>query len=370
MAAKFAYTTALLGCALIPSAFANDDVLKQTGNAKQWAMQAGNMQNQRYSGLKQITKDNVKNLRVAWTFSTGVLRGHEGGPLVIGDMLYIHSPFPNKVFADRARGPADQVEVRAQAGSDGDPGDVLRHREPRPRLRRGQDLPAAGRHHAGRARREDRQGAVEGQERRSEERRDQHQRAAHLQEQGVHRISGGEFGVRGFVAAYDINTGKLAWKGYSTGPDNEMLIDPGKTMTWTDGKMAPVGADSSLKSWQGDQWKIGGGTTWGWYSYDPKLNLMYYGSGNPSTWNPVQRPGDNKWSMTIWARDVDSGQVKWVYQMTPHDEWDFDGVNEMILADGVNVKGKPRNVLVHFDRNGFGYTLDRRYGRIAGRREV
>jgi len=130
-------------------------------------------------------------------------------------------------------------------------------------------------------------------------------------------------------------------------------------MTWTDGKMAPVGRDSSLKTWQGDQWKIGGGTTWGWYSYDPKLNLMYYGSGNPSTWNPVQRPGDNKWSMTIWARDVDTGQAKWVYQMTPHDEWDFDGVNEMILADGVNVKGKPRNVLVHFDRNGFGYTLDR-----------
>jgi glucose dehydrogenase len=110
-------------------------------------------------------------------------------------------------------------------------------------------------------------------------------------------------------------------------------MDPDKTMAWADGKMAPVGRDSSLKTWQGDQWKIGGGTTWGWYSYDPKLNLMYYGSGNPSTWNPVQRPGDNKWSMTIWARDVDTGQAKWVYQMTPHDEWDFDGVNEMILVD-------------------------------------
>ena len=88
-------------------------------------------------------------------------------------------------------------------------------------------------------------------------------------------IFGGEFGVRGFVAAYDINTGKQVWKAYSTGPDNEMLMDPEKTMTWTDGKMAPVGKDSSIKSWQGDQWKIGGGTTWGWYSYDPKLNLMY-----------------------------------------------------------------------------------------------
>ena len=87
----------------------------------------------------------------------------------------------------------------------------------------------------------------------------------------------------------------------------------------------PVGKDSATSTWEGDQWKIGGGTTWGWYSYDPELNLVYYGSGNPSTWNPKQRPGDNRWSMTIWARDLDTGKVKWVYQMTPHDEWDYDG---------------------------------------------
>jgi PQQ-dependent dehydrogenase (methanol/ethanol family) len=176
-------------------------------------------------------------------------------------------------------------------------------------------------------------------------------------------ISGGEFGVRGRISAYDPNTGKLLWKAWSTGPDKDMLIDPAKTMTWTDGKMAPVGPDSSLKSWQGDQWKLGGGTTWGWYSYDPQLNLVYYGSGNPSTWNPRQRPGDNKWSMTIFARDLDTGVAKWVYQMTPHDEWDYDGVNEMILVD-MNVKGKPRKALVHFDRNGFAYTMDRQSGEL------
>ena len=169
--------------------------------------------------------------------------------------------------------------------------------------------------------------------------------------------------MRGFIAAYDLNDGKLAWKGYSVGPDDEMLIDPDKTMTWTDGTMKPVGKDSSLKTWKGDQWKIGGGTTWGWYSYDKALNLMYYGTGNPSTWNPAQRPGDNKWSMTIFARDVDTGMAKWVYQMTPYDEWDFDGINEMILAD-IDVKGKPTKALVHFDRNGFGYTLDRINGAL------
>jgi PQQ-dependent dehydrogenase (methanol/ethanol family) len=125
----------------------------------------------------------------------------------------------------------------------------------------------------------------------------------------------------------------------------------------------PVGKDSGLDTWQGEQWKIGGGPTWGWYSYDPELNLMYYGSGNPSTWNPKQRPGDNRWSMTIFARDVDTGVARWVYQMTPHDEWDYDGVNEMILTDQ-QINGAPRKLLTHFDRNGLGYTLDRVTGEL------
>jgi alcohol dehydrogenase (cytochrome c) len=172
-------------------------------------------------------------------------------------------------------------------------------------------------------------------------------------------ISGGEFGVRCHVTAYDMKSGKQVWRGYSMGPDTEMLIDPAKTTEL--GK--PVGQNSSLKTWQGDQWKIGGGCTWGWMSYDPELNLVYYGSGNPSTWNPKQRPGDNKWSMTIFARDADTGVARWVYQMTPHDEWDYDGVNEMILVDQ-QIGGQNRKLLVHFDRNGLAYTLDRVNGEL------
>jgi PQQ-dependent dehydrogenase (methanol/ethanol family) len=172
-------------------------------------------------------------------------------------------------------------------------------------------------------------------------------------------ISGGEFGVRGHTTAYDMNTGALVWRAYSMGPDAEMLVDPEKTTHL--GK--PIGADSSLKTWEGDQWKIGGGTTWGWYSYDPDLDLFYYGTGNPSTWNPAQRPGDNKWSMTLMARDPDTGMARWFYQMTPHDEWDYDGVNENILAE-IEIDGQMRNVLVHFDRNGFAYTLDRATGEL------
>ncbi len=128
-------------------------------------------------------------------------------------------------------------------------------------------------------------------------------------------ISGGEFGVQGRFTAYNLKDGSLAWKAYSVGPDDQIMVDPNKTTMM--GK--PIGANSSVSTWQGDQWKTGGGGTWGWYSYDPDLNLVYYGTGNPSTWNPTQRPGDNRWSMTIFARDADSGMAKWVYQMTPHD---------------------------------------------------
>ena len=113
----------------------------------------------------------------------------------------------------------------------------------------------------------------------------------------------------------------------------------------------PVGRNASTKTWEGDQWKIGGGTTWGWYSYDPDLNLVYYGTGNPSTWNPVVRPGDNRWSMTIFARDLDTGEAKWVYQMTPHDEWDYDGVNEMIQRPAIHRSRDPACSRNHCDQS-------------------
>jgi PQQ-dependent dehydrogenase (methanol/ethanol family) len=172
-------------------------------------------------------------------------------------------------------------------------------------------------------------------------------------------ISGGEFGVQCHVTAYDINDGSQVWRAYSVGPDDQLLVDPENTTHL--GK--PIGADSSLKTWEGDQWKIGGGCTWGWLAYDPELDLFYYGSGNPSTWNPKQRPGDNRWSMTVFARNPDTGMAKWVYQMTPHDEWDYDGVNEMILAD-IDVGGTPTKALVHFDRNGIAYTMNRETGEL------
>jgi len=342
---------------------ANSDVERLTADPKNWAMQAGDMYNQRYSKLSQINAGNANKLQVAWTFSTGVLRGHEGSPLVVGDTMFLHAPFPNKIFAidlntnkikwkyEPKQDPAVIPQMCCDTVNRG-----LAYAEGKVFLQQADSMLVAFDANSGKVlwsvkNGDPSVGAV-------------NTNAPHVfKDKVITGISGGEWGVRGYVAAYNINSGDLVWKGYSTGPDDEMLIDPGTTTTWMDGRVQPVGADSSLKTWKGDLWKIGGGTTWGWYSYDKALNLMYYGTGNPSTWNPAQRPGDNKWSMSIWARDVDTGKVKWVYQMTPYDEWDFDGINEMILAD-IPVKGNMTKALVHFDRNGFGYTLDRTNGAL------
>jgi PQQ-dependent dehydrogenase (methanol/ethanol family) len=347
----------------LPAVGFASDVETLTKNPQNWAMQAGGMANQRYSELKQINKDNAKTLQVAWTFSTGVLRGHEGGPLVIGDSMYVHSPFPNQVYAINLEDqsirwkyePKQDAAVIAVMCCDTVSRGVA-YADGKIFLQQADTTLVALDAKTGK----EIWKVVTGNPKAGETATN----TPHVfKDKVLTGISGGEFGVRGRITAYDINTGKQAWKAFSTGPDEEMLINPATTMTWTDGKMAPVGKDSSLKTWKGDQWKIGGGTTWGWYSYDPATNLVYYGTGNPSTWNPRQRPGDNKWSMTIFARNLDTGEAKWAYQMTPHDEWDYDGVNEMILAD-IKVKGQNRKALVHFDRNGFGYTLDRVTGEL------
>ena len=155
---------------------------------------------------------------------------------------------------------------------------------------------------------------------------------------------------------FDANTGEHLWTGVQHRPGRaKSCIDGDANANYPSHK----GKDLGVSTWQGDEWKRGGGTTWGWYSYDPELDLFYYSIGNPGTWNPDQRPGDNKWSMTIFARNPDNGQVVWAYQMTPHDEWDYDGVNENVLFESGGKK-----LLAHFDRNGIGYTVDRTNGKV------
>ncbi|WP_307278834.1 lanthanide-dependent methanol dehydrogenase XoxF5 [Phyllobacterium ifriqiyense] len=349
---------------LAGGALANDDLQGLISDSKNWAIQTGDYANTRYSKLNQITKDNVKNLQVAWTFSTGVLRGHEGGPLIIGDVMYVHAPYPNTVFAldlnndgkilwkyepkqDSNVIPIMCCDTVNRGVAYGD-GKIFLYQADTTLVA----LDAKTGEVAWSVKNGEAADGSKGESGTSA--------PMVVKDKVIVGISGGEFGVRGALTAYNIKDGKQAWRAWSMGSDKETLIDPEKTTQL--GK--PVGADSGTNTWEGDQWKVGGGTTWGWYSYDPKLNLIYYGTGNPSTWNPSQRPGDNRWSMTIMARDADTGMAKWLYQMTPHDEWDYDGVNEMILADGIEVDGKPRDVLVHFDRNGFAYTMDRANGEL------
>ena len=354
-------TTLSSGLLLAPANAQNaGDPLTLQANPANVASPTVSYDNHRYSALDQINAQNVGKLQVAWTFSTGVLRGHEGAPLVIGDVMYVHAPFPNTVYAldlnndgkilwkyEPTQDPnvipvmcCDTVN-RGVAYADGK---IFLHQADTTLValdaKTGKPVWSVKTGDPGKGETGTSAPMVVG----------------NLVYVGV---SGGEFGVRGWLAAYNTSDGKQAWRAYSEGPDTDIIVDPQKTTAL--GK--PVGPNSSLRTWQGDQWKIGGGDTWGWLAYDPKLNLVYYGSGNPSTWNPKQRPGDNKWSMTIWARDAKTGMAKWVYQMTPHDEWDYDGINEMILAD-ITVGGKQVPALVHFDRNGFGYTLNRETGEL------
>ncbi len=365
---------------------ANQEIQNLIKQPQNWSVPGGNYQSTRYSSLRQINRNNVKNLTPAWMISTAAFGGHEGGPLVINDTIYIHTGFPHKVYAidqntqtikwsyeynsDDGIDPQQVISVmccdvvnRGLAYADnkiflaqGD-GTVIA-------LRTKHDLLANGemaRLPNGAIDRNRLAGGIVWKIKNGDPKLGATHTSAPLvvKDKLLVGVSGGEFGVRGYLSAYYIKDGSLAWKAYSMGPDDDMLIDPEKTTSM----LKPVGKNSSLNSWKGEQWKIGGGTTWGWYSYDPELNLVYYGSGNPSTWNPVQRPGDNKWSMAIWARDADTGVARWVYQMTPHDEWDYDGTGEMVLVDqGIN--GISRKTLVHLDRNGFGYTLDRITGEL------
>jgi len=341
-------------------ALANEELQKLSKDPNQWVMPNGNYASTRYSELNQITKDNVKNLHPVWTFSTGVLRGHEGGPLVVGDVMYVHTPFPNIVYALDLNNNG-QILWKYEPKQDPNVIPVMCCDTVNRGVAYGDGKIVLNQADATVVALDAKTGKEAWRVQNGDPKKGETMTAAPMivKDKVLVGISGGEFGVRGRLTAYNLKDGSVAWNAFSVGPDDEIKFDPDKTTEL--GK--PVGKNSSLSSWQGDQWKTGGGATWGWYSYDPQLNLVYYGTSNPSTWNPVQRPGDNKWSTTIMARDVDMGMAKWVYQMTPHDEWDYDGVNEMILAD-FPVKGQPTKALVHFDRNGFGYTLNRETGQL------
>ncbi|MBI1405292.1 MAG: PQQ-dependent dehydrogenase, methanol/ethanol family [Caulobacter sp.] len=327
----------------------------------EWRRQARDYANTRFSALDQVTPANVARLKVAWSFSDGIPYGHEAAPLVVGDTLYLVTPFPNIAYALDLSKPGAPIKWKYEPH----PSPIAVGKACCDAVNRGPtyadgklvytllDSEAV---------------AVDAETgkplwrtRLGEPANGMTITMSPLVVGNVVLVgnSGGEMGVRGQLVGLDLNSGKELWRAYSTGPDADVKIgeDFRAPYAWMRGK------DRGATTWPGESWKQGGGTVWGWISYDPDLDLLYVGTSNPGPRVPAQRPGDNLWTSAVFARDPVTGSARWAYQFTPHDQWDYDGVNENILIDG-RINGATRKLLVHLDRNGFGYTLDRSTGEV------
>ncbi|HUR83599.1 MAG TPA: methanol/ethanol family PQQ-dependent dehydrogenase [Thermoanaerobaculia bacterium] len=327
----------------------------------QWLIAQKDYANTRYSGLRQINLSNIDQVKVLTTFSTGMVAGHEANPLVVGDTMYLITPFPNIVYAINLREPGGAT--RWVYRPDPDPAsqgvaccDVvnrgLAYSGGRIVLNTLDNHTIALDAATGAELWDTKLGDIN---------RGETITMAPLivKDKVLVGNSGGEMGVRGWITALDLNNGNIVWRAYNSGPDKDVLIGPNFKPFYP----MDQGKELGVKSWPPDAWKTGGGTVWGWISYDPETNLVYYGSGNPGPWNPEQRPGDNKWTCTLFARDADTGEARWAYQVGPHDLYDYDTINESILLD-LNIGGRMRKVMVRPERNGYIYVIDRLTGEV------
>jgi PQQ-dependent dehydrogenase (methanol/ethanol family) len=363
---RLAAYAALLAAAVLASAIAPVPAATRTpAPAKKaaavsgdWPMAAHDYASTRFSPLAQIDASNVAKLQVAFTFSTGVDRGQEAAPIVGGDTMYVATPWPNVLYALDLRRPGAPVkwkyEPKPEAAAQGvaccdvvNRGAVAWRDEVIFNTLDGNTIALD---------------AATGKERWKT-------RLAHIQKGETITMAplvvkdrvlvgnaGGEFGVRGWLAALDAATGELVWKVYNTGPDADVGIGADFHPYYAGDR----GKDLGVHSWPPEAWKIGGGTVWGWISYDPKLDLIFHGTGNPGPWNAAQRPGDNKWTAGLFARDPDTGAARWFQGFAPHDLFDYDATNESLLLDFPG----HRPVVVRPERNGFIYVLDRRTGQV------
>lgn len=314
--------------------------------AQNWPVYGGDTGNTRYSEAKQINTGNVGKLKVQWALQLGTNRSQESTPILVGDTLFVTSSFgPKNVFAVNAR----TGEVKWTYSPDVPKGidqyaccDVNN---------RGVAY-ADGKVFVGRL---DAHlvalDAKDGKELWKAKVVDYTQGSVITSPPTIAKnlvitgYGGGEYGVRGSIAAFDQATGKEVWRTYTV----------------------PGAGEPGSETWKGDSGKYGGGAAWHIGSYDPKLNLVYYGTSNPSPWSASVRGNDssnigpytNLYTASVLALDADTGKIKWHYQFTPHDAWDYDGVNELVFAD---IGGKP--VLMQANRNGFFYVLDRADGKL------
>ena len=327
----------------------------------EWHSQARDYANTRFSPLTAINSSNAATLRIAWTFSDGTQNGHEAAPLVLGDTMYLVTPFPNIAYAldltkagapikwSYAPNPAPLAIGKACCDTVNRGGAYANGKIIYNLL---DDHTVAVDAQTGKELWRTKMGDVT---------RGETMTMAPLVVGDKVYVgnSGGELGVSGWLAALDVGTGKELWRAYSTGTDEQVRIgaDFKPFYSWM------VGKDLGVTTWPAGMVSTGAGAVWAWISYDPELNLIYYGTSNPGPRVPTQRPGYNLWTSAIFARDATTGMAKWAYQFTPHDQWDYDGVNENVLID-VTFDGKPRKALMHFDRNAFAYLMDRTNGEV------
>ncbi|HZJ34167.1 MAG TPA: PQQ-dependent dehydrogenase, methanol/ethanol family [Vicinamibacterales bacterium] len=308
--------------------------------AQNWLMYSGGYFSQRYSPLKQLDRTNVKNLEMKWILPNQVFGAWQSSPLVVDGVMYV-TQRPNDVLAVDAKTgrvfwlyrhtPSPDARVCCGSNNRGVAvvGDTLFMGTLDGRLiaidtktgkaiwnievgdpKLGYSITMA---------------------------------PLVVKDKVLVGTGGGEYGIRGFVAAYDVRTGKEAWKLHTI----------------------PAPGEPGSESWKGDTWKTGGGSIWLTPSYDPALNLTYWGVGNPGPdWNPDQRPGDNLYTASVIAVDADTGKLRWHYQFTPNDPYDYDSVQIAVLAD-FTYQGKPLKSMLWANRNGNFYVLDRTNGKFV-----
>ncbi|NQV69035.1 MAG: PQQ-dependent dehydrogenase, methanol/ethanol family [Pseudohongiella sp.] len=316
-----------------------EQILNAADEPENWLTYNGGYMSQRHSLLDQVTPDNVKNLKLQWTLQNQVFGAWQSNPIIVDGVMYV-TERPNSVMAvDAVTGrvfwkyrhtPAENSRVCCGANNRGVAvlGDMVYMGTLDARL------VALDR--------------INGVPLWDVEVGDVNQAYSVtmaplvVKDKVIVGVGGGEFGIRGYVAAFDALTGEEAWRTYTIPGPGEVNHD----------------------SWEGDDWQHGGAPVWVTGSFDPELNLTYWGVGNPGPdWNAGQRPGDNLYSDSVIALDADTGELKWYFQFTPNDGYDYDSVQVPVLAD-INFRGTAKKVMMWANRNGYFYVLDRTNGQF------
>ncbi|MDF2180746.1 PQQ-dependent methanol/ethanol family dehydrogenase [Neptuniibacter sp. CAU 1671] len=312
------------------------------------------LQGQRYSSLDKVNVDTVKDLRPVWAFSFGgeKQRGQESQPMVKDGVMYVTASY-SRVFAIDTKTGEELWEYNARL-----PDGIMPCCDV---INRGvalyDDLVIFGTLDAKLVALDAKSGKVVWKKTVEDYQAGYSITAAPIIVKGkvITGVSGGEFGIVGKVEAYDAKTGDIVW----TRP----TVEGHMGYMWKNGKKVENGISGGAagKTWPGDLWKSGGAATWLGGTYDAETDLMFFGTGNPAPWNSHLRPGDNLFSSSRVAIDPDTGKIAWHFQTTPHDGWDYDGVNELVSFD-LNEGGKTIKAAATADRNGFMYVLNRENG--------